>query len=184
MYNSLLVGIAVKVARFTGSQYNNSFLGKCIRSLSNVFNYLSSGSITIGILTKSRSNIDFSLIYRLYEKVTNIINIISALIRRFIDKVKDSSVSYSFIYNSFRDINSFLRTVSLFLLSTGIGIIGIGMLSSENLIVSIMVGLIVILVSFLVLINSNNAQVIITNSLLFKAVNDVFSIDKGGNQWW
>lgn len=184
MYNSILVGMLVKISRFTASQYDNSFLARCVRKINRTFKSLSKGSFAMDIFTNPKSNIETSIVFKVYSMVIGLLNIISDWMRKVIHVGKGGSISYSFLYSNFKDLSSFFSTISIFTLSLGIGIIGVGIIKGESIVNSIIIGFALSLLSVFILISSNRSKEIISNSSLFRLIDDVFSVDEGGNQWW
>ena len=184
MYNSKLVGFLSGIGRFAGKQYRLSILHKGVNWWMSIFNRYSKGSFFMGIFMKSKSNIETSLFFKMYLSIIDLINKFINMIRKFIRLSGKESVVYNLIYENFKDFHSLMVSLSIFLFSIGIGVLGIGLIKAEAIVLSTGVGVILILMSIVLFLNSNNFKEIIQTSLTFRFINDIFSIDKGGEQWW
>lgn len=184
MYNSILVGFLVKIWDVFVLGYEDSLVKKIVDGLKNFVSILFRGSIVKNIFVEEQGIIPNSGFYKIYAWILRKNNEFWKYLNNQMKRIGNSSVVYRTTHSLFRDEIEIIRTISLFFLFFGIGLIinnlRIGALSGKSYIVAIILS-----IGALISINmGNNIHEILNSSYCYNFIKDLFSIDEGGEQWW
>lgn len=186
MYNSIVVGGLVKFWNFLYSSYEESLLKKIIDKPKSLFSYLFRYSILGKLLTSKDSLILKTVFYKIYSKIVKSTDKLFTKINKFFINVAGDGIGYKNIKSLFKDNGESMKTVSLFIISLLTGMIFIGVFvsninSGEVYIMSIIA---LLLMGFLSLRLFDNYKDVLKESLMWRFVSSLFTIDEGGETWW
>lgn len=186
MYNSIVVGGLVNLWNLFYNSYEESFLKKIIDKPKNVFSYLFKNSILGKLLTSKDSLILKSLFYKMYSKIVEFADKLFGKLNSFFTNVSREGLIYANIKSLFKDNGKSMKTISLFIVSllTGIILIGISVSSINAREVYIMSVVVLILMGFSSINFLDNYKDVLKESLMWRFVSSLFTIDKGGENWW
>ena len=179
MYNSLFVSLIVKIYRSIIYQYDKSLLKKAIDSFNRGLSYLSKGSRFKSIFISEDSLIEKGFIYSLYNKFMMILNRAIDKIRGYIKKNGEHSLVYKNIESLFGTKTEVLRTFFVFMLSFGLGLLINNIIRGYYSGRSYLVAIIAIIASIIGISLRENYKMIVKNSLVYRFVYSIFSIEEG-----
>lgn len=184
MYNSIIVGFLVKIWDLFVLGYEDSLVKKIVDGIKAFISFLFKGSIVKGIFTGDKRIILESKFYKVYSWILEKIDMVLNRLNKYIKKIGNNSIVYNNMFNLFKNEIEIIRTISIFFLFFGIGVIinniRIGAFAGRSYIISI----ILILGSLIIINIGNNLNDILNSSCCYNFIKDLFSIDEGGDQWW
>ena len=183
MYNSIFIGLVMKIVNFVKGLYRYSFIHKLTTVIKKFFKRLGNGSKVIHFLNNENSIIKYSILYRVYSSFWKIIESIAIKLNRFFRKFYGSSKTVESIGYYNKDESMILRFVYLFMLFTGIGI-GIMSVFFFNTKSGNILSLMLFIVGFVGLLVNGYEKTIFMNSKVVVFISDIFRLDDGGEHWW
>ncbi len=179
MYNSVFVSIIVNIWRFIIFEYSKSLLKRIVDGFTRCASYLSDGSRIKSIFKSRESLISKSFIYSIYISFMNFINKVLQKIRNHIKNNGEYSLFYRNIYSLFKNKVEALRTLFIFTLSLGVGIAVNNIIRGHYSGKSYIVVAILVIGSIIGLSLKENHTKVLENSLGYKFIYSVFSIEEG-----
>lgn len=185
MYNSLTIGLFVKIGNAFTLAYKESIFKSIVDAFKKGVLYLINGSILIGIFTKDLHFIETSLFYRLFSKIADLGTSILKSLNKLFKKLGSESILYKSASKLFGTSIDLIRSLAVFILFFAIGVILNnlirGAFSGRSYIVSL--GLILVAVTVIAL--GEGLEKLLNNSFVYRWIMDLFIIDdEGGGQWW
>ena len=184
MYNSLVVRYLAKLWDVFTVNYEESLVKKSVNIIRKVVELLFRGSFVKNIFVSKKGFIDSSIFYIAYSFTLDILGKILKSCNLYFKRIGEHSLVYKNTKSLFRNDKELIRTVMVFVLFFGIGIIGInltkGYFSGSSYIVAF--GLVIL--SIVGLCFREDYKSILNNSLIYNLVKVIFTIDEGGDQWW
>lgn len=181
MYNSLFVSLIVKIYRFIIYQYDKSLLKRAVDSFNKGLLYLSKGSRFKSIFVSETSLIEKGFIYSLYNKFMSTLNKAIDRLRGYIKKSGEDSLVYKNIESLFGTKTEVLRTFFVFMLSFGLALLINNIIRGHYSGRSYLVALVAIIVSIIGISLRENYKLIIRDSLAYRFISSIFSIEEGAN---
>lgn len=182
MYNSVFVSVIIKIWEFINYEYNRSFLKKIVESFRKALSYLSNGSRVKSIFKSKDYLIEKSFIYKWYLSFMNFINKILDKIRSFIEKNGEYSIIYKNIKSLFSTKIEVFRTFFVFTLSFGVGLALNNIIRGYYAGRSYFVIAVIVFVSLLGISLKENYKQIFKNSLVWRFIYSIFSIEEELNR--
>lgn len=179
MYNSIFISMIVKVWECIDFEYNRSTFKKIIDAFSRGISYLSNGSRFKSIFKSRDSMIEKSFIYSMYISFMNFINRVFRKTRIYIKENIKYSLICNNIYSLFRTKIEVLRTSFIFTLSFGIGLAVNNIIRGYYSGRSYIVIAILVIGSIIGLSLKEDYTKILEDSLLYKFIYSIFSIEEG-----
>ncbi|EOC99538.1 O-antigen ligase family protein [Caldisalinibacter kiritimatiensis] len=101
MHESLTLNFIIKLWRYTERCYKRSLINRVLYRIYSIFMFLLRGSLIFNFLTKDKSVIENSFVYKVYEYVVDLSKNLIDLIRKIIKKY----MKYSFVYKLVHSIS-------------------------------------------------------------------------------
>ena len=181
MNNSIFLNTIIKFWEFIVFEYRRSFIKKILDSLGRGLSYLSKGSRFKSFFVSRDSMIAQGFLYSIYKKIMYFINKILNNMRDYIGEKGEYSLGYRNIRSLFINKIELLRTLFIFILSFALG------LAFNNIVRGNYSGRSYIVIMFLVLVSiiglslKENYNNIIKNSLIFRFIYSIFTIEEEFN---
>ncbi|HHV38975.1 MAG TPA: hypothetical protein GXX70_05730 [Tepidimicrobium sp.] len=182
MYNSVVVGILVRLWEILQDIYRYSLLKRIRDFLVISFKKLAKGSKIVELFTSNKSLIEESLIYRLYCRIVNWINGTLKTIEIRMEGILKGSVIYGLIHKLFHNQSDLQITLSLFFIILGGGIMVINIFNRVSTYIPYLFSLALVIAALAGL--STSYRNILKGSLVFNCIKNIFIIDEGVDQWW
>lgn len=179
MYNSIIVGISMKITSKLGEIYSHSLLSKLIKKL-NIFANFYRYSFVRRTLNDGKSIFENSFTYKIFIGFFGILNCFCNFLNRILREPIKNSPFLSPIKVVAKDLNSLLSFIFTFMLYCGLFTSIYGLVFSRP----IKLSLIILLLGFIGASLKGLYKNILENSLFINYFTDFFKLDKEVDQWW
>lgn len=184
MYNSILVGILVKIWKFIEFAYEGSLLKKIVDQIVKFINFLFKGSVVKTIFTKDISLIDESIFMKIYLFFIGLYEKLVVVFNKFFKRTSKESKTSDILLSAFSSIESLSQWIFIFLVSLSLGVILISLKLKVNFGIVHYLLIFLSIVSILGLLLKDKLFTAIINSKFYNFIMEILSIDEGGDQWW
>ncbi len=184
MYNSYVVGLLSKLWDKITFSYNYSFLKKIVDSLTRTLNKLSSGSVIVSLFNEKKLIIDKSYTYKLLEKILKSIEKVLEGLSTFYKKISKTSYISSTRKKVLEDIDSLIFNLALLFLGFSSTIILLNIANKSLGSNSMKVSVALFLLSVFIINREDSLVAYYDNSFIGQMINNILSVDEGGDQWW
>lgn len=184
MYNSFILRLFAGAYDSFALAYRKSILKSMVDNIKRCFLYLTHGSMFISIFTEDSKVIESGIFYNVFSKIIGFGNQILESLNKIFKRNSRESITFNIISKLFSSNTSLIRSISVFTLFFGVGIIfnnvKNGAFSGRSYIIS----LAIIIVNIISLSVGEDIENLCNNSFVYRFIKDLFIIDEGGDQWW
>ena len=184
MYNSFVVRYLAKLWGFITINYDGSLIKRFFDGVKRIVEYIFKGSIIKEIFTSRDSIIEKSIFYRIYSFKVDLASKVLKSSNQYINKISENSGVSKNARSLFKNDKEIIRTMIVFLLFFGAGIIGINFTKGYLLDTSTILALFLVIFSLISLAGLENYSNILDNSFIIGVIKGIFTVDEGGNNWW
>lgn len=184
MYNSLVVRTLAKIWGVFTLNYEVSLVKRFVDIKTRILGLIFKGSFVKAIFVSENRIIDNSIFYRIYCSLVDFVSNILKSFNSYFKTIGKHSLVLKNTTDLFRGDKEFIKTVLVFALSFGVGIIGINIVKGYFSGSSYLVAISLIIFSIIGLYFRNNYISILNNSSITSFIKGIFTIDEGGDKWW
>lgn len=177
MYNSYLVGFLVKLWNLVESSYENSILKKIVDNIRRFFIFIFKHSVVKSIIADEKDILPNTLLYKIYKFLVNLYNKILIFLNENIKKLGSGSFFFATVKKYFVNDETAVSTLVRTLRFLFVGILFVNIFIKKNIYISLMCVILIITLS-------NKFYENMKTSNIYKLVEDILSVDEGGDQWW
>jgi len=184
MYNSFVIRNLAKLWDFLTINYEGSLVKRFVDGIKRIVELLFKGSIIKEIFKSEDSIIEKSIFYRIYSFKVDLISKVLKYSNQYIKKISENSGVSKNVRSLFKSDMEIIRTMMVFFLFFGVGVIGINFTKGYFLAISTIMSICLVVFILVNLGGIENYGNVLNNSFIIKFIKGIFTVDEGGNNWW